>query len=141
MSISVVQNPDGTFTVTCGDTSVIVGGKPSVAGPWTDPGHGVSANVSRGAAEIQPWTPTGGGIIFAIRDKDQDDGRPVVGNVDGIENILKMLPAPAAYGLNEMKFGWAGTDPLDIDALRQKVRDAVGEMPLGIVIQAIDGEE
>lgn len=135
MSISVAQNPDGTFTVTCGTTSVTVG-KPS-------PGdrRSVSPEDPAGPSAPKPVaypgvTPVRGGVsIYIVREGQQEESDPFFGEGTDIDQLLKdydrgsiadLISPRSGQIVPGLKLRWSGKAPIDIDDVLRVVRGATG---------------
>ncbi len=141
MSIVVHKNSDGTFTVTCGDTSVTVGTPTAGTAPAApSTGSGAVTIPVGGPATYPGVTPVGGGVSISIVGKDPDGSEPADGDVVDIDAILKALQASRAESTRAgLKLRWAGRQPIDIDDVLRKARGTAGPGPLDISI-AIDDD-
>lgn len=136
MSISVVQNPDGTFTVTCGTTSVIVGKPSSGDRRSTSPEHPAGSSAAPEPVTYPGVTPVRGGVsIYIVTEGQHENSDPPAGVVADIDQLLldyyrggivdRISPriGQAAPGL---KLRWSGKAPIEIDDVLRAVRGATG---------------
>jgi len=106
MSISVQNNPDGSFKITCGNQSVIVGGP--AASPSTS-----------GSTGFPPVTPTIGGVTAHIIDASVQrkiPGELVFNNVNEYQSWLHSQTRAALSAANvNLQFALHRTQTIDLE--------------------------
>ncbi len=120
MSITVTNNSDGTFTVSCGTESVIVGGASTGSGTGTGTGGSSGGSIS----SFPPVTASGGGVTASIimTTKGLRLGRGITPPLEeisahSVEEISALIRA--RHQPVNVKIAWATQAPLEIKELSQ----------------------
>lgn len=132
MTITVTNNLDGTFTVTCGIESAIIG-MPRAAAPRA---RNPRASLPKGPFIFPPISSSGGGVVAHIIDIGDESPRGI--SVNDKNEILEHLRAAAAAESGHagarphvLEFSFPGQHSIDIGEIRSAIAEAGPGATLG----------